>query len=82
VSQEPEQKPWIYRNVRVIYLGVWGVCILLGLLDFLYHKHAHYGIEEVPNFFGFYGFIGCVALVMTAKVLRIFVMRDEDYYDD
>jgi hypothetical protein len=82
VSQDPRQKPWIYRNVRVIYYGVWVVCLLVGLADFLYHKHVHYEVEELPNFFGFYGFVGCVGLVLAAKVLRVFVMRDEDYYDD
>ena len=76
-----ERKPWIYRNVKAIYYGVWVVCILLGLADFLYHKHAHYGVEEFPGFFGIYGFVGCVVLVLAAKLMRVFLMREEDYYD-
>ena len=33
------------------------------------------------NFYGFYGFIGCVFLVLAAAQLRKVLMRDEDYYE-
>lgn len=46
------------------------------------HKHGHYGFEKVPTFHALYGFAGCVLLVLAARVLRLLVMRDEDYYGD
>lgn len=58
------------------------VCVLLGLADFTYHKHVHFEIEEIPNFYGFYGFIMFSALILAAKVLRTIIKRPEDYYGD
>lgn len=46
------------------------------------HKHGHYAFEMVPAFHAVYGFAGCVGLVLAARVLRLLVMRDEDYYGD
>ena len=46
------------------------------------HKHGHYAFEKVPVFHALYGFAGFVFLVLTARVLRLFVMKDEDYYGD
>jgi hypothetical protein len=53
----------------------------LFLADAFYHKHSYF---EAENFFGFYaifGFVVCVALVLAAKGMRVFLMRSEDYYD-
>lgn len=68
-------------NVRKIYLGLWGVCLLLMGADLLYAKHPHFAIERLPGFYGFYGFVSCVSLVLAAKLLRKIVMRPENYYD-
>ncbi len=46
------------------------------------HKHGHFDFEKVPAFHALYGFAGFVFLVLAARVLRLFVMRDEDYYGD
>ena len=79
-----EKRHWIDspRNVRKIYIGLWIVCGLTATADLLYHKHTHFSWEEVPGFHGAYGFAGCVLLVLTAKVLRLVLMRGENYYDD
>lgn len=58
------------------------ICILLGLADFFYHKHGHFEIEAFPNFYGFYGFIMFTAVILIAKLLRVFVKLPEDYYGD
>ena len=57
------------------------ICVGLGLSDLLYHKHTHYDWEGWFDFHGLYGFVGCVFLVLAAKVLRRFIKRDEGYYD-
>ena len=63
----------------MIALGV--VCLLLLLADFFYHKHVHFDFENWFGFFALYGFFMCVALVLAAKVMRIILMRREEYYD-
>lgn len=54
---------------------------LLLIADFFVHKHAEFPWEETPCFFAAYGYISCVVLVLAAKILRLFVKRDEGYYD-
>jgi hypothetical protein len=74
--------------VRRVYHIVIAVCMVLGMIDVVnlalhwIHYHPHFSVEHVPNFYGFYGFGGCVFLVLAAKQLRKVVMRDEDYYNN
>lgn len=66
------------------FLAVFfGSCVLLLVGDFFVPKeHVHFEWERWPQFYGVYGFVSCVVLVMLAKHgLRPLVMRDEDYYD-
>ena len=70
------------RNVRTIYRALIVVCALLFLADAFYHKHVELAAEAWFGFYGIFGFVACVALVLAAKELRKFLMRDETYYDD
>jgi hypothetical protein len=54
---------------------------LLVLADLVVHRHAEIGFDGWFNFYGLYGFVACIALVLAAKLLRRVVMRREDYYD-
>ncbi len=60
------------------------ITVLVGLLigDFFTEKHSYFGWDGIPTFYAFYGFVGCVLLVVIAKNLRPFLKREEDYYDD
>ena len=78
-----DRKYWLDEpgNVQKIIWALFAVCAALFLADAFYHKHSYF---EAENFFGFYaifGFVVCVALVLAAKGMRIFLMRSEDYYD-
>jgi hypothetical protein len=68
-------------NVTKLYRGVWAVGIGLLLLDLVLHRHAEIGFDALFGFYCFYGFVACVALVLTAKALRRVLMRPEDYYE-
>ena len=37
--------------------------------------------DIIPGMYGWYGLGGCLFLVLSAKILRQFVGRGEDYYD-
>lgn len=88
-KDDPARLSWLSRHLlwvdspsKVNHL-IWALvilCIGLTLADFLYHKHSYFEIEDIPGFYGFYGFIMCAALVIAAKGLRILLKRDEDYY--
>ena len=89
MKNDGERERWLDDpgNVRKVIHALYAVCgvvlaiDLLDLVGVLYHKHPHFGFEELPGFFPFYGFVGSVGLVLAAKAMRVFLMRDEDYYD-
>lgn len=64
---------------RLVY-GLGALCAILFLADFSYEKHSYVSAEDFPGFYAFYGFFMSVALVICAKVVRLFLKRDEDYY--
>jgi hypothetical protein len=82
-SPDQEKVYWLDKpkNVTLIYRGVWAICGLLAVADFLFHHHPVFQFERFPVFYGVYGFIVCVGLVLGAKELRKVLKRDEDYYD-
>ena len=69
------------QHVKVFLRVFFASLALLLVVDLFVGKHGDFHWEGVPEFFAAYGFISCVALVLVAKVLRILIKRDEDYYD-
>jgi hypothetical protein len=70
------------ENVDRLLKGLYVICILLVLADFVIHRHIGFNWEKIPAFYAIYGFVACVLLVIIAKRIRNIVMRQEDYYDD
>ncbi len=77
------EKGWFdeKRNVKKIVWALVIICAGLFLADGFYHKHPYFAVENVFGFYALYGFGMCVVLVLVAKWMRTFLMRDEDYYD-
>ena len=69
------------KNVAKVFWSVVGTCVILFVADAFYHKHVELEAESWFGFYGIYGFVACVALVLAAKELRKILMRGEDYYD-
>ena len=78
-----EKKGWFDdpRHVKIFLRAFFASLAVLLIIDFFVGKHGYFHWEESPDFFAAYGFISCVALVLVAKILRILIKRDEDYYD-
>lgn len=83
VGKTSEPPHWIEKpqNVRKIVIALYVICAFLLAIDFWIHKHGPFAIEYLWGFYGIYGFVGCVFLVVAAKGLRVLLMRGEDYYD-
>lgn len=81
-AQEPPSffyRPHVIRNIlRVFYV----VCAVLFALDFIFHRHAYMSVEGWWGFYGVFGFVACVLLVLIAKVMRVYLWREATYYDD
>ena len=79
MSDHHDKPSWLEQNenyVRVLYVA----CAISCLAGIPFATHGHYWFEKFV-FHAIYGFIGCVVLVLVAKWMRTFLMRDEDYYD-
>ena len=83
-AAEGEKRYWLddLRNVDKIVYALYAICGVLLVVDPLIHKHGPFAIEHWLGFYGIFGFVACVALVLAAKQLRRILMRPEDYYDD
>lgn len=69
------------KNVKRFLWCFYGSLIALLVIDPFIHKHGYFPWEDAPEFFAAYGFVSCVLLIFIAKLLRLLVKRDEDYYD-
>ena len=70
------------ENSNKICLALVSLCLALFLADFTYDKHGHFNIEEIPGFYGVYGFFMFTTLILVAKALRTIIKRPENYYGD
>jgi hypothetical protein len=68
------------ENVQRVLYVFYAICALLLVLDVIIHRHTYHPWERLIGFYPLYGFVGCVVLVLVAKWMRTFLMRDEDYY--
>lgn len=78
---EPEYWLDSKANVDKLLLVFYAACAILFIIDIFIHKHGVFEIEHNFGFYAIYGFIGCSAVILGAKLLRVLVMRSEDYYD-
>jgi hypothetical protein len=76
--ESPNHRAQIDNRV-LIALGL--ACVALLASDWLYEKHPHVQYEAWFNFYGFYGAVASVALLLIAMLWRYLLMRPEDYYD-
>lgn len=70
------------RNVTRIVYVLYAACALLFLADFFYHKHVKFDFESWIGFYGWFGFLSYMFIVLSAKALRKVLYRDESYYDN
>ncbi len=87
MSDKPadERTWWLDRkeNVSKIAYTLYAVCAVVLLADLVARSKFENEIDAVPFFYGVYGFVGSVFLVLASKeILRRLVKRSEDYYDD
>ena len=70
------------RNVQRVIYALFAACGLSVIAEFFINFHPEHPWESIFSFYSLYGFIMCVALVLGAKMLRVIIMRKEDYYDE
>ena len=64
-----------------MFIILAGLGVLL-LAELFIHPHPPFEWAGTFGFFAGYGFIACIVLLFVARLVRLVVMRKEDYYDD
>lgn len=80
---DKEPPGWFDRkeNQDKLWYALLAVGGALTISEFMYEHHPHFDIERIPEFFEIFGFLAFVFIVFAGKLLRVFIMRDEDYYE-
>ncbi len=80
-----EEKKYFFdkpENVKKMLRVFYVICAGLLGIEFFFHRHVMHSWENLWGFFGIFGFVACVILVLVAREMRKLLMRDEEYYDD
>ena len=79
-----EKKHWLVRpkTVRLIWRVGLAVLALAVSVDFFVHGHPNFQIDGTFGFYAWFGLVTCVAMVLFAKALGVFLKRKDTYYDD
>ena len=69
------------RLGKGLTIGLTIACALAFVLDAAYEKHGNFSYEHWFGFHAFAGFAAYTFIVQSAKLLRRWLRRPEDYYD-
>ncbi|MBC8338752.1 MAG: hypothetical protein H8E39_08690 [Alphaproteobacteria bacterium] len=74
---------WLVRpeTIRKLWTGGGVLLTVLVVLELWVHPKGYFGIDATFGFNAWYGFIVCVAMVVGAKGLGIFLKREDTYYE-
>ncbi len=75
---------WLYRkeNHRKLWFGGGILLLLTVLAQWVFEIHGQYEFEAWLGFFGVFGFVSCVLMVLFAKLLGLLIKRKDNYYHD
>lgn len=67
---------------KIWWLSLALLIIISLIVEFTMHHHFHHWWSDIPAFWIYFGFVGCLVLILFAKLLgKLLVNRKEDYYD-
>lgn len=79
-----QEQHWLERPRTIYWLwrGGFAVLALTVLADLFYVAHPNFVVDGLFGFFAAFGFLACVAMVLFAKFLAVFLKRPDSYYDE
>lgn len=83
-SRDPRATHWLRREstIRRLWWVMYGVLALTVLVQLLVPLKGKFTIDGWLAFPAVYGFVTCVAMVLFAKLLGVWLKRKDTYYDD
>lgn len=71
-------RPRTIRRLWLMFILILGATVVA---RFLVHGHVYFWLDGTFAFNAWYGFATCVAMIVVAKGLAIFLKRPDTYYD-
>lgn len=80
---EPDDH-WLARpeNIRRAWIVFAAVMAATVLAQAVIKVKGYFGVDGWFGFAAGFGFVSCVAMVLVAKALGLFLKRDDRYFDD
>jgi hypothetical protein len=74
---------WLVRpeTIRKLWAGGIGLLAALVVIEIWILPRGYFGIDDTFAFNAWYGFAVCVAMVVAAKGLGVFLKREDTYYE-
>jgi hypothetical protein len=81
---QPPERHWLERprTIRRLWIVFAVVLAATVALELAVPMHGMFGVDGIFGFNAWYGFASCVALILIAKALGIFLSRPDRYYRD
>ena len=78
-----QTKHWLVRpgTIRKLWVVFAAILALTVLAQAVVPVAGHFGLDGWFGFSAAYGLITCVAMIIVAKVLGIFLKRRDSYYE-
>jgi hypothetical protein len=75
---------WLVREstIRKLWIAFALVLAATVLADLFVEHHAYFGLDGTIGFAAWFGFVGCVVLIVGARALGVLLKRPDDYYGD
>ncbi len=70
------------KKVQILIFTFVIFCAGLFFADFFYDRHPHFSADKVFGFYAIYGFLMFTFIIFASKVLRFFVIRSENFYEE
>ncbi len=70
------------RHVQLLWRLFLGVLALTVLAEAVVVLHPHFAVEAVFAFHAWFGLVACVAMIVVAKGLALWLKRPDSYYED
>ncbi|MEX0738432.1 MAG: hypothetical protein WD071_03725 [Pseudohongiella sp.] len=75
---------WLVRpdTIRKLWWGFGVILALTVAAQFVVDVHDYFTVDGWFAFYAIFGFVSCLAMVVFAKVLGMFLKRPDTYYDE
>ena len=79
---EKPDDAWLARpaSIKLLWRVFWVILALTVLAQLLFKVKGYFEVDGWLGFGAVFGFLSCLAMVLVAKVLGIFLKRRDDYY--